>query len=303
MAGRLKWLLTKVHTDHTLSLDIRSARVINLYYRGASLMKITSRRDDYQIETDLGYFPRKTPPVELPASALDKDSCRIAIPIIKDAIDWYLSRAKKFEGEFQQLVQRENSFQPGMANSTDYLICDTEYKDGNSRFDLVGAYWPSKGSIRKKGHDLPLVLIEMKYGDAAFTGIAGIKKHIEDFGDFFEDQRKCRALAKEMTELAQQKQELGLLPAFKNPISITTDRCQVGLLLANTDPESKVLLQELQSIDPDLLARIPNGLRVFCPAGGGYGLFHDQVYGIDEFCKMHAGRTAVNLYLNEQFRQ
>lgn len=48
----------------------------------------------------------------------------------------------------------------------------------NARFDIVAIEWDSDTSIRKlkKGHKPKLVVIEMKYGDGAFKGSAGISK-------------------------------------------------------------------------------------------------------------------------------
>jgi len=95
---------------------------------------------------------------------------------------WILfSKHRKEEREYQQLVVRENNYS-SISNGTDYFIIDIEYDNhAHARFDLVAVEWPSKASHRNWLRiQAKLVVIEMKYGDGALTGTAGMKKHLSD---------------------------------------------------------------------------------------------------------------------------
>lgn len=306
-AGPMNWLLCRVQNDLTLSLDIRPGDAINVYYRGASALQVTRKGKKYIAKTARGFFRGSSSLVSIPTDATDDAGWEHALPTVKDAIDRYqATTVSAHEREFQQLLLRENSRQPGMSKSTDYFACDIEYvhqfDNFHARFDLVGAYWPSNGSIRKNGGGLPLVVIEMKYADQALSGASGIQSHVQHFAEFFSDDMHANSLAAEMTVLANQKRELELIKGCSRDFQIDVNGCQVGLLFANHDPESGVLLRELDALDERLLEAIPNGLKFFCPTGGGYGLFHDQVYDLETFRQLLASREGIAKYRNRRFR-
>lgn len=76
---------------------------------------------------------------------------------------------------------RENN-NSSISNDTDYYIASNESSntDNGSRFDLIGIKWASTGPARRNNlKDISLVLMEMKYGDGAHAGSAGIIKHFK----------------------------------------------------------------------------------------------------------------------------
>ena len=88
--------------------------------------------------------------------------------------------------------------------SGDYYILDTEYvfsgKSVSGKFDAIALRWPTYN--RRTHTNLGLSIIEMKCGDDAFSGEAGIEKHIKDFIGFVHIQRK------RMTSMKQERKLL-----------------------------------------------------------------------------------------------
>ena len=200
--GYLHPLLDAVKSDPTLCLELRGTS-INIYYRGGNLMKIEQRSsDDFILSFDENYFSASNR-IDLPDSA-DVNSWIEVAPKLKRAMDKYLGKHRNDEREFQQLLLRENNY-GRIERSTDYYICDIEYQSENGRFDLVAVHWPSKPSKRKKAEDRRLVFIEMKYGDGALDGSAGIKSHIEDVNRFLSDSVKLGNFKKDMIAVFNQK--------------------------------------------------------------------------------------------------
>lgn len=64
---------------------------------------------------------------------------------------------------------------------------------------MVGLKWLSNVAVRKNRCKLSLALIEVKYGDSALKGSAGIEKHLEDFGTFLSDKEKVKQFCEDMS--------------------------------------------------------------------------------------------------------
>jgi hypothetical protein len=125
-----------------------------------------------------------------------------------------------------KFILRENNFSI-ISNDTDYFICDIEYaknesvekdehvtKEG-SRFDMVGVKWLSKSLDRKNKDSISLAIFELKYGDGAMTGSAGILKHFKDLDDFM-SKGKHVELMDEAESQFNQKYYLGLIEVTKS---------------------------------------------------------------------------------------
>ena len=219
-----------------------------------------------------------------------------AWPHLKQAIDRYLTETKSnHEREFQQLIVRENNFgrvhrpangdiqyaKGSIARSTDYFVCDIEYEyaipAGNRRFDLVAAHWPSNRHVRKDACNRRLVLVEMKYGDAALVGHAGLHEHIKDANAFLSGSGRVSDLKTDMLRVFNQKRRLGLMDCGKDLAGFSNEQPMLLLVLANHDPGSKILRDVLT----DLPASPNADLRLATVSFFGYGLYDQGVHTID----------------------
>ena len=283
-SGSLAWLLEYIRTDQTLNLEIRDDE-IQLYYRGGRLMHVKRKADRFPSTFDRKYIRAGRPmPCDTPVDARKEKDWTAAIPLFKREMDYYFATTKAgAEREFQQVLARENN-RGRLAGSTDYLVCSTEYQSRHGRFDAVGVHWPSDGPCRKRACDLPLVLIEIKYGDGAIAGGAGLKEHLEDFTQLARDQDKLDALCGEMATVLRQKQELGLIQGAKREVvSISASQLQVLFILANTDPSASRLATALATIDDKLSPLFPGGVWISRASQFGTALHHHQNMSISEF--------------------
>ena len=273
--GSLHPLLAAVKSDPTLCLELRGDS-INIYYRGGSLMKVEQRSNNvYIFSFNENYFSG-TNRISLP-DRTDVNAWLEVTPKLKNAMDQHLGKKRKNEREFQQLLLQENNY-GRIARSTDYYICDIEYQNENGRFDLVAVHWPSKPSKRKKAEDRRLVFIEMKYGDNALDGSAGIKSHIEDVNRFLSDPVKLINIKEDMVVVFKQKRDLGLLDCGKNLASFSNEKPLLLLAFANHDPEKSGLRSVLDNLPDSPHAE----LRVATASFMGYGLYDQGIHTIDE---------------------
>ncbi|KAA6347632.1 hypothetical protein EZS27_004901 [termite gut metagenome] len=283
--GYLNPLLEFVKQDDTLFFAIRD-NCVNLYYRGGNLLKVKMKPDGgYEATFDTNYFLHGN--VTLPESIFfDKATVEKWVnlfPRLKHEMDVYFATYKKPEREFQQLVARENS-RSTISNSTDYFIVDIEYAEPkiNARFDMIAIKWLSKGAIRKNGDSCRLALIEMKYGDAALTGNAGLKKHIKDIEKM--DLKKMDIIKNEAVNIFEQLCELKLIQFSEggnsNQIKTLTNMLpEFIFLLANHDPESTILKEEVKQINPLSNAELKFATASFM----GYGLFENDIISLNDF--------------------
>jgi hypothetical protein len=75
------------------------------------------------------------------------------------------------------LIARENN-NSAISNESEYFVLDIEVNEPNARFDIMAIRWLA--AQRKNGSNCKAALIEMKYGDSALTGSAGLLKHLKD---------------------------------------------------------------------------------------------------------------------------
>lgn len=279
----LRGLLNYLNRDNTLDVEIRE-NYINIYYRGGSALKITQVTDKiYDYHFDNNYFKSRSLISDMNIPLLNSETnWRDYFPNIKQAMDFWFTENPKEEREFQQLVVRENNYS-SIASSTDYFILDIEYDNRkNARFDIVAMEWKSDASSRKlqKGYKPKLTIIEMKYGDGAVKGSAGIKKHINDFNHFMTFADEVNEFKKEMLSVLHQKRLLNLIPCvtlLNNPNEITEFQDDIDLmfLMANHDPASSILRDEIQDLPDDILFAVSNF--------AGYGLYKENIFSIAQF--------------------
>lgn len=289
--GFLHPILNRIKSDHTLMLAIRND-YINIYYRGGNMMKIeaSKTKTNYKPIFNQEYCTKETPPPnDLPSTLCDTNDVKLwvkAIPYLKEVMDFYFANIKnKPEREFQQLVARENNLS-SISNETEYFILDIEYSDIGVRFDMLALRWLA--SSRKNGRNCRAALIEMKYGDNALTGTAGIIKHLDDINDFLQKENNFQSLREKMTTQFNQLDRLGLLQF--NPSTngtrpvLSDDKPEVIILLANHNPRSSILKQILH--DPKIEEYANSqlfDLRFFVACFSGYGMHSKCMLSLSDF--------------------
>ena len=289
-AGTLSQLLDYVITDNTLDLEIRE-NYINIYYRGGNILRVNNKKLSFKFHFEKKYLTKH--PFIL-ATTIDTykthNDWNNYFPLAKQALDYYFTRDKKQEREFQQLVVRENN-NSSIANGTDYFIIDIEYNNhANARFDFIAIEWPSISSHRKLSKSSPhpkLVVIEMKYGDNAFNGKSGIHKHISDFIVFKSKPLEVSSFKDEMLLVFKQKRDLGLIPCLSgvgktnaNAITKFADDIEMLFLIANHHPPKTTLQTELSGIHNPEIKFITSNFM-------GYGLYKESIFDYPVFMKRY----------------
>ena len=278
-----KELLDYIKRDNSLDLEIRE-NYINIYYLGGNILKVSKNGDTYNFGFDFNYL--KQSPFLREATILKHQTDQnwnAYFPLVKQAMDFFFSKNAKEEREFQQLVVRENNYS-SIANSTDYFVIDIEYDNqAGARFDIVAIEWPSVSSNRKLQKDFKpkLVVIEMKYGDGALTGSAGMKKHCDDFNTFISNTTCQNDFKTEMLTLFRQKRLLGLIPCLSvsgnnNDVQVFNDEIEMLFLISNHDPASSILQSELTGLVNEKVKFITSNFM-------GYGLYNQNTFDFSQF--------------------
>lgn len=191
LGGSLCALHERILNDNTLMLAVRND-YLNVYYRGGSLLKLSKKpKNGYEASFDPNYA--KGSPFSVPDSPKrirsrnDMQSWVDSFPQRKQIMDYWFTKHPKMEREFQQLVVRENNHSP-ISKDTEYFISDIELAESDlaARFDLLGFQWPIDN--RQSGN-VRLALMEMKYGDGALAGKAGIVEHLKQFHQLLLDKK------------------------------------------------------------------------------------------------------------------
>ncbi len=274
--GVLTPLLDRVKADRTLCLEIRED-YLNIYYRGGNLLKVSRMPDGYEAFFDTKYFAAPVP--SMPEAPL-REAAHVAawlavLPILKQAMDLWQPGEER---EVQQLIVRDNNV-GGIANSTDYYVCDIEFTIAKrKRFDLVAVHWPSKGEVRKRQDGHRLVVGEAKFGDGALKGESGIHEHIVDVNAYLAVPGNLAALKEQMLCVFNQKRALGLIECKKDLTGFSDAPPVLLLVLANHDPDSTLLRELLGSLPPSPHAE----LRIATGSLIGYGLYDPAILTIDE---------------------
>lgn len=284
--GFLYPVLERVRKDNTLMIAIRN-NYINIYYRGGNILKLTEQsKGSYQCFFD-NQYDKTGQPISLPATINTQDGAKIWVDLfqtLKLKMDFYFSVNSKPEREFQQLVARENN-DSTISNDSEYFITDIEFADTElkARIDMLAIRWLA--SERKNGSSCRATLIEMKYGDKALNGAAGLLKHLEDLDKLVLSDRYAKLLLV-MEDKFNQLDQLGLLRcSSKNKIKLDVkDKPEVVFILANHNPRSSILKN---IITGDEIKKYENSnnfdLKFYVSCFAGYGLHSNCMLTLNEF--------------------
>lgn len=300
--GLLHPILERIKLDHTLMLSIRKG-YINIYYRGGNILRIKEQpKGSYSAFFDNKYNKFDLPMPALPANIESLSETRKwvdAFQDLKGVMDFYFSELSKPEREFQQLVARENNFST-IANQSEYFVSDIEFSDSalGARFDILALRWLV--SQRKKTGSCKPALIEMKYGDNALSGSAGVLKHLRDIDALISDGEKYKALLKTMERQFNQLDELGLL-RFNRVANWTkiqldaSEKPEVVFILANHNPRSSKLDTILNDPEIDEYDHSSNfDLRFFVASFAGYALHADCMITLSQFRGLLQHKNNIN---------
>jgi len=289
--GSLRPVLSAVMRDDTLCLEIRQG-YINLYYRGGSILRIGDKPNGFSFAFDSRYCEHKTGRSDYSERILRAKTVSDyveLIPFIKAEMDWYFHEHPKLEREIQQQILRENN-RGVLAGDTDYYIVDIEYAnmENGSRFDMLAVKWPSTSPARKNRTGLSLSFIEVKYGDNALTGAAGLKKHFEDMETYLRNH-SLPGLCAEAEKMLNQKIELGLINGVRETAKICIDpnkQPEFILLCVNHKPASSILKRELEAVVlSDTYISLIESVSVKIAASSlmGYGLYERTMYSMEDY--------------------
>lgn len=286
--GLLSPITRAVISDTGLCLELRG-EYIDVYYRGGKLMGITAKPSTgtYSVTFNSNYF-KHGKSVELPKETIEvkEDIIRWldVCPNLKQAIDLHISAKGKEEREVQQRIIQDNNF-GNSARSTDFYICDIEYRGGHRQFDMIAMHWPSIPHVRKNPYNRQLVFIEVKNGDDALTDGAGLHKHIKDINNFVDERERFYKFREDMINVFNQKRDLGLIDCGKDLVSLNNDPPLLLLALVNHDPVNSALRRELNT-----LPKSPHvELRIATASFLGYGLYDQGIHSLDK-AREHFGR-------------
>ena len=144
-------------------------------------------------------------------------------------------------------------------------------------------------SQRKSTSDCRPALIEMKYGDGALSGNAGVLKHLQDIDALISDGAKYKALLETMEMQFNQLDRLGLLyfnriANWKRIQLDTNVKPEVIFVLANHNPRSSKLNVILNNPEIDEYDNSPKfDLRFFAATFAGYALHSDCMLTLSKF--------------------
>lgn len=282
--GKLHNLLNRVLQDDTLNLEFRGDNGANIYYRGGNLFSIKKDGTDYKLSFDIKYCEGQSE--VLPANPSIKEATK-HIPYYKQIMDFWFSCNRRLEREFAQITVRDNNRHGDNSHATDYYIVTSEYpylhENGkNSNFDMTAIKWLSESAVRKNKTAPTLAIIEMKYGDGALDGKAGLADHLRDVDDFLHtaDLQQVRV---DQAKVFSQKCKLGLIPDMKDKpsnITIDSDNVELIFLLANHDPASRILKKIVSAFHPNDYSFT---IKIAFASMMGYCLYDDRMMTLDKF--------------------
>lgn len=266
---------------------------INIYYRGGNILKIMEHnKGSYQASFDDRYNKSGLLIPDSPSEINNQNDSRSWIdsfPSRKDIMDEYFSTYGKAEREFQQLIARENN-NSTISNESEYFVSDIEVAEPYARFDIMAIRWLA--AQRKNGSNCKAALIEMKYGDSALTGSAGLLKHLKDMEKLITNKDGYSKLLETMESQFTQLDELGLLKFNKGTsnakVKLNPDEIpEVIFVIANHNPRSPKLKTILRDPEIDKYAQSQLfDLKFYVASFAGYGLHAKCMFPLVEFLKL-----------------
>lgn len=277
-SGLLAPLRLRVVRDQSLCLELRGSE-IHIYYRGGRLVNVARRGERYTASFDANYLADASHALARTDLVADTDVAAWigAIPHLKEAMDLWLGAHPKGEREAQQHILRDNNF-GAVARASDCYVIDIEYAVDEGRFDFIAVHWPSTPAGRKQAEHRRLMLGEVKFGDGALTGTAGLHAHITAVNNYLARSGKLAALKEDMVRVFNQKRALGLIDCGKDLISFSDEAPMLLLVLTNHDPDTSNLRELLRTLPPSPHAE----LRIATASLFGYGLFDPAILTVAE---------------------
>jgi hypothetical protein len=213
------------------------------------------------------------------------------LPVLKNIINEFLATYSKDEREFQQLVARENN-SSSISNESDYFISDIEVSEpiSGARFDMLAIKWLT--TKRRNGNNCHLAFIEMKYGDGALGGKAGMLKHLKDMDSLITDKVSYAKMVLVIKDQFNQLDHLGLLKFNKGrdftEVSLNpNEKPEVIFILANHNPRASALKAILSTPEINAYSKSENfDLRFFVASFAGYGLHAKRMLNLSEFSRL-----------------
>ena len=155
------------------------------------------------------------------------------------------------------MIARENNHST-ISNESEYFVSDIEVTEPYARFDIMAIRWLA--AQRKNGSNCKVALIEMKYGDGALGGSAGLLKHLKDMEKLVSDKDRYETILLTMESQFNQLDELGLLKFNKGTSNAKVklnvkDTPEVIFILANHNPRSPKLKTILSDPEMDKFAQ------------------------------------------------
>lgn len=259
-SGVLHPILKALQLDDTLLLGLRNG-YISIYYRGGELLTIEGLGDgpfraffnrDYDTT---GILPARlqrhgsADVLERPlASAGDATALVDVFDELKGLMDRHAKIRQGHEREFQQLAARVNN-RTRSSNASNYFITDIEHAEDSARFDMLGVYRHE----RKQRDRLVPVIFEMKYGESALGGPAGLVKHLSDVLELVADSARRAALCENVEAQFEQLSKLGLLQYNREKVekkfNVAGDHVKIVFVLAEYSPRSSHLSKWFDELD------------------------------------------------------
>ena len=282
----LAWRI--ILADDTLCPVLRRDR-IDIYYRGFKTFSLSGNgisRNHEQFDNDLYMY-------DIPECIAD-DEFPSCLPLMKQNIDLWMGAGTKspYEREFMQMIMRENNSEKA-GNLSDYFIIDMEhqYEKGGAIPDLIGLIM-ERGKRQKPVFRMSV--IEVKYMDRAFSGVAGIQSHIKDYVRLVSDENLLKEVKTDISEMFFQSKMLGLLPGLKNQydrIEISSEKPELLLALLSRNTNNgrnnrQNDVEDLKTILGNVLSEDGNMLDDVYVAGTaemGFGLYSDRKTKLKEF--------------------
>lgn len=302
-SGKLKNLLEVVQNDDSLCLTIGN-NCIRIYYRGGSLLKELSENEansdsiDFRNKFDKKFFNHQDIngffKDDIQAELVNAKTIDEFIPLIPRLKREMDLKGMKLEREFQQVLIRENNYST-ISNDTDYFIVDMEALDSEngSKFDLIAIKWPSESAAKKACKPITLAIMEMKYGDKALKGDAGIVKHFKDVENFAKNDKinhmieKAEIQFNQLVELGLIDVKIGMADGEKKKIIIDKRKPEFIIVAANHKPVDINLKNELKLAMekyPDIVEYVD--VKIAKSSCMGYGLYNHEMISVDDFMKI-----------------
>lgn len=217
--GELTTLLETVKNDPSLIMCFRGESTM-VYYRGLLMLTIKQSPVKKSIsfkEVDNDYYKEykitNHPSLDCDWMEYFKEA--------KHKIDMHCINKPCLEKEIQQIMFRENSCN-SIADETDYFIFDVEYAHNDARFDALAMYWAKDDRSKYLAKNLKFAIIELKAGNGAIKGKAGLSKHFKDVKKFI-NQTVDDNFLEDMATVFAQMLDLKLINTKAKPERLALD--------------------------------------------------------------------------------